>query len=321
MRSLHVTALTGPSGVVVAEVPAPSYVEGQVLIDVHAVGVSWPDLLMTKGEYQIKQEPPFTFGSDCAGVVVEAPEGSGFVPGDRVAATYFGVGSERISVPSDFVFPLPDALSFAEGAALPINYLTAHFALAVRAGLRADETVLINGAAGGVGTACIEFAKAFGARVIAVVSNEEKAAFARAAGADETVMVDGFLAEVKELTDGRGVDIVVDVVGGDLMTDNLRALAALGRVLVIGFAGGSIPVVKVNRLLLNNIDVRGVAWGEYAYQRPGYMREQWNELVPLIEKGLIKPPIGKLYPMEGTVDALVEMESRGTLGKSVLSLR
>jgi NADPH2:quinone reductase len=153
------------------------------------------------------------------------------------------------------------------------------------------------------------------------VSNEQKAAFARAAGADETVMVDGFLAAVKELTDGRGVDVVVDVVGGDLMTDNLRALAALGRVLVIGFAGGSIPVVKVNRLLLNNIDVRGVAWGEYAYKRTGYMREQWNELVPLIEKGLIKPPIGKVYPMEGAADALVEMESRGTLGKSVLSLR
>lgn len=321
MRALHVIALDGPSGVVVTEVPEPDRGEGQVLIDVHAVGVCWPDLLMTKGEYQIKQEPPFTFGSDCAGVVVEAPEGSGFAPGDRIAATFFGVGADRISVPADMVFPLPDVLSFAEGAALPINYLTAHFALAVRAGLRAEETVLINGAAGGVGTACIEFAKALGARVIAAVSNEEKAAFARSAGADATVLVDGFLAAVKELTDGRGVDVVVDVVGGDLMTDNLRALAALGRVLVIGFAGGSIPVVKVNRLLLNNIDVRGVAWGEYAYKRPGYMREQWNELEPLIEKGLIKPPIGKIYPMEGAAEALVEMESRGTLGKSVLSLR
>ncbi len=201
---------------------------------------------------------------------------------------------------------------------MPMNYLTAQFALATRAGLREGETVLVHGAAGGVGTASIQVAKGYGARVIAVVSSDEKAAVARAAGADEAVLVEGFLAAVKELTDGVGVDVVVDVVGGDLMTDSLRALAPLGRLLVIGFTAGAIPQVKVNRLLLNNIDVRGVGWGAYAMVRPGFMREQWQALVPMMESGVVDPPIGRTYPFEGMADALEEMAERRTLGKSVV---
>ncbi|MDX6324916.1 MAG: NADPH:quinone reductase, partial [Nocardioidaceae bacterium] len=250
MRSLQVTALDGPSTVTVTELPEPEPGPDDVLVDVRAVGISWPDLLLSKGEYQLKPDVPFQLGVDFAGVVVTAPPTSGFEEGDRVACVVpYGGGADLVAVHHESVFPLPDNLSFEQGAALPLNYLTAEFALVTRGGTESGETVLVHGAAGGVGTACVQVAKGLGARVIGVVSTEEKAAVARAAGADEAVLVDGFLTAVKELTDGDGVDVLVDVVGGDLMTDSLRALAPLGRLLVVGFTGGSIPTVKVNRLL------------------------------------------------------------------------
>jgi NADPH2:quinone reductase len=202
-----------------------------------------------------------------------------------------------------------------------MNYLTAQFALAERGDLKDGETVLVHGAAGGVGTATIQVAKGYGARTIAVVSTEEKAEVARRAGADEVVLVEGFRDAVKELTGGNGVDVVMDVVGGDLVTDSLRSLGTQGRLLVVGFTGGGIPAVKVNRLLLNNIDVRGVGWGAYAMVRPGYMRRQWDELVPMMESGVIDPPIGRTYPIEEFGLALQDMADRKTLGKSVVTLR
>ena len=220
------------------------------------------------------------------------------------------------------MFPLPDVLSFDEGAALPMNYLTAQFALAERGHLQAGETVLVHGAAGGVGTATIQVAKGYGARTIAVVSTDEKAEVARAAGADEVVLLDGFKDAVAALTGGRGVDVVLDVVGGDSFTDSLRSLATQGRLLVVGFASGQgIPEVKVNRLLLNNIDVRGVGWGAYAMVRPGYMQEQWQPLVPMIESGVIKPPVGATYALEEFGRALLDMDQRKALGKLVLRVR
>lgn len=322
MRSLQVTRVDGPSGVDVVDVPDASPREGELLVEVHALGVSWPDLLQTKGEYQIKPEPPFQLGVDFAGVVRDAPEGSGFTADQRVACCLpYGGGADLVAVSPESVFPLPDAMTFVQGAALPMNYLTAQFALATRAGLQPGETVLVHGAAGGVGTATLQVAKGYQARTIAVVSTEEKVATARAAGADEVVLVDGFLDRVKELTDGRGVDVVVDVVGGDLTTDSLRALGAQGRLLVVGFTGGVIPTVKVNRLLLNNIDVRGVGWGAYAMVRPGFMRGQWEQLVPMMEAGVVDPPIGRTYPLEGARTALTDMDERRTLGKSVLTFR
>lgn len=321
MRSLQVTALEGPSSVSVVEVDPPVALPGQVLISVKAVGISWPDLLQTKGEYQIKPAVPFQLGVDFAGVVESAPPESGFAAGDRVAGVMpYGAGADLVAIHPESVFPLPDALSFEQGAALPMNYLTAEFALTTRAGLRAGETVLVHGAAGGVGTAAIQVAQGLGARVIAVVSTPTKAEVARAAGAHEVVLAEGFKAAVSDLTEGHGVDVIVDVVGADLMTDSLRSLAPLGRLLVIGFTGGTIPEVKVNRLLLNNIDVRGVGWGAYAMVRPGYMREQWDRLIPLMESGAIDPPIGRTYPLEHAAVALQEMEDRLTLGKSVLVL-
>jgi NADPH:quinone reductase len=317
MRAVQVLQPTGPADVVVRDIPEPEPKPGEVLVEVRSVGISFPDLLLSKGEYQLRPEPPFTLGVDFAGVVVS---GDGFAPGQRVAGVAgYGNAAERVASPADTTFALPDSLSFDEGAALPMNYLTAQFALAERAGLRAGETVLVHGAAGGVGTATIQVAKGYGARTIAVVSTEEKAAVARAAGADETVLLDGFKDAVLDRTDGRGVDVVVDVVGGSVFTDSLRALATQGRLLVVGFAAGQgIPEVKVNRLLLNNIDVRGVGWGAFAMMRPGYMQEQWAELVPMMESGVVKPPIGATYPLEDFGRALVDMEERKTLGKSVV---
>jgi len=319
MRAVQVVRLEGPSGVDLVDVPEPTPGDDQVVIDVRALGVSFPDLLLSAGQYQLKPDPPFTLGVDLAGVVRTAPAASGFSAGDRVAACLsYGGGADVVAMGADTVFPLPDDVSFGQGAALPMNYLTAHFALAVRGHLEPGETVLIHGAAGGVGTACIQVAKGYGARTIAVVSTDEKGEMARTAGADEVVLLDGFLASVKEITEGVGVDVVVDVVGGDIVTDSLRSLNEQGRLLVVGFTAGQIPTVKVNRLLLNNIDVRGVGWGAYAMSRPGYCRWQWDELLPMMRSGVVAPPIGATYPMAEVRQALTDLAERRARGKLVL---
>jgi NADPH2:quinone reductase len=322
MRSVQVTSLDGPSGVRVVDAPEPLRGDEEVLVEVHALGMSWPDLLLSRGEYQLKPDVPFQLGVDFAGVVREAPEGSACSAGDRVACVLpYGGGADLVALHADWVFPVPDAVSLEKAAALPMNYLTAQFALETRAQLREGETVLVHGAAGGVGTASLQVAKGYGARTIAVVSTPEKADFVRDLGADEVVLVDGFLPAVKGLTKGRGVDVVVDVVGGDLMTDSLRALATQGRLLVVGFTGGRVPEVRVNRLLLNNIDVRGVGWGAFAMARAGYMRRQWEALLPMLESGVVDPPVGTTYPLEDVARALTDLEQRAVLGKTVLLLR
>jgi NADPH2:quinone reductase len=254
--------------------------------------------------------------------VRDAPDGSPVRPGDRVAAfTTQGAFAEAVAVAAEYVLPLPDEVGFAAGACLPMNYLTAHFALLVRGQLRKGQTVLVQGAAGGVGTAVAQLAAALGARVIGVVSSDAKAEAARAAGAHETVPVDGFKDAVKELTGGAGVDLVVDPVGGDRFTDSLRCLAPEGRLLVIGFAGGEIPTVRVNRLLLNNIDVVGVGWGAYAMARPGYLGQQWTELEPHLRSGALDPIISATFPMEKAAAALATLDERRVTGKVVLQIR
>ncbi len=313
MRAAVVTELIGPDGVQIRDIPEP---EGDLIVDVHAVGISFPDLLLSKGEYQLKPEVPFTLGVDFAGVVRR--DAGGFAAGDRVAGCLpYGGGAEVVASAPDFVFPLPDSISFVQGAALPMNYLTAEFALGERGQVQPGETVLVHGAAGGVGTATLQVARGMGARTIAVVSTEEKAEVARAAGADEVVLTEGFREAVQAL---GGADVVLDVVGADLFTDSLRCLNPTGRLLVVGFAGGSIPEVKVNRLLLNNIDVRGVGWGAYAMVRPGFMREQWQRLLPMLESGVIVPPVHDVRPIEKISAALHDMDQRRTLGKTVLTL-
>ena len=323
MRAARVTALDGPSSVVVeTDVVEPAPAPGHVLIDVHEAGVNFPDVLMSKGLYQMRPELPFVPGSECAGVVREAAPGSAFRPGDRVAAfPVLGAFAETVSVPEAMVFPLPDTVSFAAGAALPMNYLTVQFALDRRARLERGEVVLVHGAAGGIGTAAIQVARAMDARVIAVVSSADKTETARAAGAHHVVMADGFLAAAKDLTDGAGVDVVVDPVGGDRFTDSLRSLAPEGRLLVIGFTAGQIPEVKVNRLLLGNLSVVGVGWGAFWQHRPDYLRSQWEALLPLLEQGLLDPPIGSRHPLDAVAGALTEIDQRRARGKVTLTIR
>lgn len=319
MRAARVTRTDGPQALEIGEVPDPVAGPGEVLIEVKAAGVNFPDLLLTQDKYQYKPEVPFTLGGELAGVVREAPEGSEFSPGDRVAAsTAIGAFAELATAPVQSVFPLPDNVGFAAGACLPMNYLTMTFALITRGQLQKGETVLVHGAAGGIGTATIQLAKALGARVISVVSTQEKADFVKSVGSDEAVLTDGFKDAVKELTDGTGVDMVVDPVGGDRFTDSLRSLAPLGRLLVIGFTAGEIPTVKVNRLLLNNIDVRGVGWGAYAMPREGYTRAEWDKLIPYLESGVVDPPIAGTYPLEKAGEAVALLGERGVLGKAVV---
>ncbi len=313
--------------------PVPEPGPGEVLVEVHAVGVSFPDLLLSQGLYQLRPDPPVTLGGAVAGTVVStgSPDGRDgstdgrgtLAPGTRVAGVVpYGGAADRAVIPASAVFALPDRTSYDEGAALPMNYLTALFALQERGQVRPGETVLVHGAAGGVGTATLQVAKGLGARTIAVVSTEQKAAFARAAGADDAVLLDGFKDAARELTGGRGVDVVVDVVGGEVFTDSLRCLAEQGRLLVVGFAAGhGIPEVKVNRLLLTNVDVRGVGWGAYAMARPEYMRQQWRDLVPMLSSGVVRPPIGTTYDLADFGRALQEMAERRTLGKTVVHLR
>ncbi len=319
MRAVQVVRLDGPAAVEVRDVPEPARGPDQVLVDVRAAGVNFPDVLQSKGLYQHRPELPFTLGSEVAGVVREAPDGSPLRPGDRVAAfTSTAAFAEVVAAPADHVLPLPDSVGFPAGACLPMNYLTAHFALLVRGHLRAGQTVLVHGAAGGVGTAVSQLATALGARVIAVTSTEEKAAVARAAGAHDAVLADGFKDAVRELTGGGGVDLVVDPVGGDRFTDSLRCLAPEGRLLVVGFTAGEIPTVKVNRLLLNNIDVVGVGWGGYALGRPGYVSAQWAELEPHLRSGALDPLISTTLPLERAAEALTIIDERRVTGKVVL---
>jgi NADPH2:quinone reductase len=322
MRAIQIVSYDGPDAVELHDVNPPEPGEGQLLIRVRAAGVSFPELLQTRGLYQFKPELPFTPGSEVAGDVVSAPEDSGFAPGDRVAAMVLlgGFGEYAVGTP-DGTFALPDTLSYAQGAALPLNYLTSHFALVTRANIRPGEVVLVHGAAGGVGTAAIQTAKAFGAgRVIAVASTEEKRAVALAAGADDAVPAENFLAALKELDGFDGVDIVVDPVGGDRFTDSLRSLRRHGRLLVIGFADeGNIPEVKVNRLLLRNTTVMGVGWGEYALSNLAFIREQWAALRPHVESGLIRPPVGAEFDLANAARALTLMDGRGALGKIILT--
>jgi NADPH2:quinone reductase len=322
VRAARIVTLDGPKAVRTGEVPDPVADDGNVLIEVHAAGVTFPEVLQTRGQYQIKPELPFVPGSEVAGVVRSAPAGSEFGAGQRVAG-FPGLGgfAELAAVDPQFVLPLPEGISFEQAAGLPMNYLTAQFALVRRGRLQAGETVLVHGAAGGVGTASIQLAKALGARVIAVASSHAKLDVARAAGADVAVAVDGFRDAVKELTGGRGVDLVVDPVGGDRFTDSLRSLAPEGRLLVIGFTGGEIPTVRVNRLLLNNISVTGVGWGAFALPRPGFVREQWDALLPHIASGALNPPISVAYELDDAGEAIAALEERRVAGKIVVKCR
>jgi NADPH2:quinone reductase len=320
MRALQVSALTGPDGVAVAEIDAPA-ADSPVLIDVSAVGIAFPDLLLSRGEYQIKLEPPFTLGVEIAGRVAQAPGASTLQVGQRVAAFGLGMASEQVAAAPEFVLPIPDELSDAQGAALIMNYHTVHFALLHRAQLKAGDWLLIHGAAGGVGTAAIQVAKGAGARVIAVVSSDEKEQVATAAGADAVIRPeDGWPKQVKAITEGHGVDVILDPVGGDRVIDSLRALAVEGRLVVVGFTGGAIPSVPLNRLLLKNVSVVGAAWGAFVGTRPDVTQAIHADLIEWSKAGIVAPIIGATYPLEDGAQALRDLDERRATGKLVLEV-
>ncbi|MGA1344511.1 MAG: NADPH:quinone oxidoreductase family protein [Ilumatobacteraceae bacterium] len=322
MRALQVTALTGPDAVELVDIDEPVDDGRHLIVDIAFAGVSFPDLLQTKGMYQIRPEPPFVPGVEASGTVRSAPSGSGFSPGDRVAVWGMSLHAERVAVRPDQAFILPDRMSLAEGAAFVLNYQTALFCLVDRGRLAAGESVLVMGAAGGVGTSAIQVAKGIGAGpVIGLVSTRDKAEVALAAGADHVVLVsDTWKDEVVALTGGRGVDMTYDPVGGDRFLDGVRALARGGRLVVVGFAGGEIPTIKVNRLLLRNIGLVGAAWGEAAAADPELAPDLHRRLVELVEAGAIAPPIGRVFPFADAVAAFRSLEDRTATAKILLEL-
>jgi NADPH2:quinone reductase len=318
MKALVARELSGPAGLDFADVDDVSGDDG-VVIDVGAAGVSFPDLLLLRGEYQLRLEPPFIPGMEVAGVVHSAPYESEFKPGQRVTAmAMLGGWAERVVVPPANLKITPDDIDDAEAVALLGNYQTMYFALARRGALRPGETVLVLGSAGGVGTAAVQIAKALGAKVIAMVHRPHATEFVESLGADMVLpLTDGWLQAVLEHTDGRGVDLVVDPIGGEPFDDAIRALATEGRLLVIGFAAGGIPTVKVNRLLLRNVAVVGVGYGEFVSRKPGSQSVFEFGVNELVKAGL-RPPPPVRFPLSEGRAALQSLADGGVLGKVVL---
>lgn len=311
--------------VAVAEITAPSAPDDGLLVRVHAAGVNFPDVLLVRGQYQERPTPPFAPGLEIAGTVEAVGERAhGFAPGDRVMATLgHGGFAELAAVKADTAWTLPPEIPLDVAAALPIAYGTAYHAFAQRAALKAGETLLVLGAAGGVGLAAVELGRKLGARVIAAASTEEKRMAAKAAGAHETIgeEADALAERIKALTVGKGADVVFDPVGGDLFEQALRCVAPEARVLVIGFAGGRIGEVKANRLLLKECGVLGVYWGAFARRAPEANRANFARLIGWLAAGEIKPPIWRRFGLAEVPAALAALAERKVIGKAVIVIR
>ncbi|KQZ75702.1 NADPH:quinone oxidoreductase family protein [Nocardioides sp. Root151] len=325
MRAVVVETLDGPQSAVVREVPAPEgahrRADGRrVLVEVHAVGLSFIDPLQTRGKYQAGVEAPYVCGSELSGLVLEAPEDSWVKPGDRVAGIVWqGAMAEQALAIDDFLVRLPDGMTYEEGAGIYMNYATAWYALD-RAGAKAGETVLVTGAAGGVGTCVLDLCRIAGIDSVGLVSSDTKAATAKAAGATHVVRTDeGWLEEVRELT-GGGVQVFVDMVGGDGFLDVVRSLRIGGRGVIVGFAGGSIPSLKMNRLLLRNLTVTGITMDVMETEHPGTLDRVRLGVQELLDAGQLTPEIGASYPMEKASDALAALEDRTAVGKVVVTI-
>jgi len=310
----------------VEEVADPVPGPGQVVVDLHAIGVNYPDMLVVEGKYQLLPPTPFSPGKEGAGVVSALGEGvTGLRVGERVSLqTEYGAYAQRIAVRAATVYPMPESIGFEEAAALGLTYQTAHFALRERAALVPGESVLVTGASGGVGLAAVELAKAMGARVLAGVTSEAKGRLALEHGADAAVdlsaenLRESLRDQVARALGGGGVDVVVDNVGGEAFTASLRALAWRGRLVVVGFASESIPEVRANYLLLKNIAVTGLQWSDYRERRPEWVAQVQQELFSMYEAGKLRPHVSARYPLERFAEALDRFRRRGVTGKMLL---
>jgi NADPH2:quinone reductase len=322
---MHAWICENPTGVDALqwkEVPTPEPGPGEVRLAVRAASLNFPDILIVQNKYQIKPPLPFVPGSEYAGVVEAVGEGvQGWRPGARVAALggTGGFGTQAI-VAADRLMPLPDAFAFEDAAAFAFTYGTSHHALMDRAALRPGETVLVLGAAGGVGTAALQIAKAAGARVIAAASTDEKCALCRRLGADETLNYStaNVREALKAMTGGKGPDVVYDPVGGELAEPVFRSIAWRGRYLVVGFAGGSIPALPLNLPLLKGASIVGVFWGDFVKREPRANAASLQQLAAWYAEGKVKPVIDMLLPMSELHTAYARMANREVLGKVVL---
>jgi NADPH2:quinone reductase len=323
MRAVTVDRWLEAGELTVADVPEPEVRPGTVSIEVHAAGCNFFDILMIQGKYQVKPPFPFIPGAEIGGIVRAVGEGvEEFAVGDPVfASNGLGGFAEVALSPASSTYPLPGGMSYAEGAALPIVYPTSYAGLVDRGNLQPGEDLLVHAAAGGVGLAAVQIGKALGARVIATAGGAEKLEIARRNGADEVIDYneEDFVPRVKELTDGKGADVIYDSVGGDVFDRSLKCIAWNGRLVVIGFASGRIPEVKVNRILLKNIAVTGLHWGAHAVNDPARMGETFDALFALYAEGKIKPVIYKTYGLDDVSVALDALASRKTYGKVIIA--
>ncbi len=324
MRAWRVARLGEPADALSLDtVPVPAVGAGEVLVRVAAVAANFPDVLLCRGEYQVKPEVPFSPGIELVGVVVAAgAEVSGVAVGDRVVGSKIGVLSEYAVLPGADVWAAPASLSDAEAAGLTVAYQTAWFGLHRRAALQPDEWLLVHAAAGGVGLAAVQLGVAAGARVIGVVGSEAKAAVAREAGAEVVLVrgVDDLVAGVKAATAGHGADVVFDPVGGAAFEASTKCIAFEGRLLVVGFAGGTIPTVPAGHVLVKNYSVVGLHWGLYPGVRPDLIARARAELTRLADSGAVRPVVDHVVSFDRAPEALIALAGGSTVGRVVIAV-
>lgn len=323
MKAVLCKAYGAPENLVLEDVAEPVPGEGEVLVDVKATALNFPDVLMIAGKYQSQPPFPFSPGGEIAGTVLETGSGvTEFAPGDRV---FGGVGhggfAERVAVAARSLQPVPEAMSFVEASGISTTYGTSYYALQQRAALQPGETLLVTGAAGGVGIAAVQLGKAMGARVIAAASSEQKLSVAKDSGADELIdYSDGQLKDkVKALTGGKGADVIYDPVGGALFDQCLRCINWYGRILVIGFAAGDIPKAPINLILLKSCQVVGVFYGAWSARAPDENRANFRDILAFHAAGKIKPVVGGVHPLENYAKALNDLAQRRAIGKIVVT--
>ena len=324
MKAWRVSEWCEPEQMKMEEIPVPEPGPGQVQIKNHAAALNFYDILMIQGKYQVKPPLPFTPGSEVAGTISAIGPGvDGFTVGDRVQAMASGGGYAEYSLaPSAKTFRVPRSMSFEEAAAMIVIYQTSYFALKVRTTLKSGEWLLVQAAAGGVGLSAMQIGKSLGARIIATAGSAEKLDFCLSQGAEHALNYreEGWVEQVKKITGGRGADVIYDPVGGDIFDQSSKCIASEGRLLVIGFAGGRIPSIAANRILLKNISVIGCYWGGYLEHHPEFMAEAQAELFAMYEAGQIKPVVSQSYPLSDAVSALKALAGRKTYGKVVLAI-